>query len=270
MIALLEPIFQGDWRPYGDSLSCGPAPDGAVAVTRLLADDALLDMLVRRYAAHLDTDDMRPAASAWSNAYLEALLPPVAAAATLLGHVFPAAAADMALTLDEHGAPVAFHIASEGAALSGADAYRRYHALLIEHLTPLFAHLARRCRVPEKILWGNVARFLDNLFREAGELSEAAGKLAARDGAALLEQPQRPNGGRNPLYTRARTVLVPATQDGGERQVTLHRQCCLYYLLPGEGYCGRCPLDPAYLPSKTSKPSQPSKISKISKTRRAD
>ncbi|MBP1204385.1 ferric iron reductase protein FhuF [Duganella sp. 1411] len=263
---MLEPIFQGDWRPYGDTLSCGSAPEGAVAVTRLIADDALLDMLVRRHAAHLDTDDMRPAASAWSNAYLEALLPPVAAAATLLGHVFPAAAADMALTLDEHGAAVAFHVAGEGAALPGADAHRRYHALLTEHLAPLFARLARRCRVPEKILWGNVARFLDNLFREAGELSEAAGKLAARDGAALLEQPLRPDGGRNPLYTRARTVLVPA-EDGGERQVTLHRQCCLYYLLPGEGYCGRCPLDPAYLPSKTSKPPQPFKISK---TRRAD
>lgn len=246
MIALLEPIFQGDWRPYGDSLSCGPAPDGAVAVTRLLADDTLLDMLVRRYAAHLDTDDMRPAASAWSNAYLEALLPPVAAAATLLGHVLPASAADMALTLDERGAPVAFYITGQGAALPGANAHQRYHALLNGHLTPLFAHLAQRCRVPEKILWGNVARFLDNLFREAGELSKAAGELAARDGAALLEQPQLPEGGRNPLYTRARTVQLPATADGGERSVTLHRQCCLYYLLPGEDYCGRCPLDPVY------------------------
>ena len=264
MIALLETIFQGDWRPYGDSLSCGTAPDGAVAVTRLLADDTLLDTLVRRYAAHLDTDDMRPAASAWSNAYLEALLPPVAAAATLLGHVLPASAADMALTLDERGAPAAFYITGQGAALPGADAHQRYRALLNDHLAPLFARLARRCRVPEKILWGNVARFLDNLFREAGELSEAAGELAARDGAALLEQPQRPDGGRNPLYTRARTVQVPAVADGGERRVTLHRQCCLYYLLPGEGYCGRCPLDPAYLPSRTSKPS------KTSKTRRAD
>ncbi|HWW73145.1 MAG TPA: siderophore-iron reductase FhuF, partial [Duganella sp.] len=191
---MLEPIFQGDWRPYGDSLSHGAPPDGAVAVARLLADDALLDMLVRRYAAHLDTDDMRPAASAWSNAYLEALLPPVAAAATLLGHVFPASAADMALTLDEHGAAVAFHIASEGVALPGADAHRRYHALLTGHLAPLFARLARHCRVPEKILWGNVARFLDNLFREAGELSEAAAQLAAQDGAALLGQPQQPDG----------------------------------------------------------------------------
>ncbi len=251
MIALLEPIFQGDWRPYGASLTCGPAPAGALRVAQLLDDQALLDTLVRRHADNLGTDDMRPAASSWSNAYLEELLPPVAAAATILHHVFPASAADMALTLDEHGVVAAFHIANLGAALPGAEAHRRYQTLLAGHLAPLFARLSRRCRVPEKILWGNVARFLDNLFREAAALPGAAGARAAHDGAALLAQPQWPDGSRNPLYTRARTVLLPQAPAGGEQHVTLHRQCCLYYLLPGEGYCGRCPLDPVYLSSKT-------------------
>ena len=246
MIALLEPIFQGDWRPYGDSLSCGPAPDGALAVTQLLSDAALLDTLLRRHARHLGTHDMRPAASSWSNAYLAALLPPVAAAATILHHVFPASAAAMMLTLDEHGAATAFHITNLGAALPGADAHRRYQTLLTSHLAPLFARLARQYRVPEKILWGNVARFLDNLFRNAAELSADASELAAADAAGLLGQPLRSDGSRNPLHMRARVGQVPDTSEGGKRRVTLHRQCCLYYLLPGEDYCGRCPLDPVY------------------------
>ncbi|CDG82371.1 siderophore-iron reductase FhuF [Janthinobacterium agaricidamnosum] len=252
MIALLEPLFQGPWRPYGSTLSCGPPAPHGLAVSRLLDEPGLLDRLLRGHARRLGTDDLRPAASSWSNAYLEALLPPVAAAATLLHHLFPATAADMALTLDQHGAPAAFHIATLGARQAGAGAHRRYHALLDGHLAPLFAQLRRRSGVPEKILWGNVARLLDNLLREAAALPGAAGAMAASDSAALLDEPQRPDGSRNPLYTRPRRVLL--ARPGGQQCVTLHRQCCLYYLLPGEGYCGRCPLDPQYRGLKAAAP----------------
>ncbi|MET0266315.1 MAG: siderophore-iron reductase FhuF [Duganella sp.] len=257
MLALLQPIFQGDWQPYGATLACATAvPADAQLVSTLLSDEALLASLIRRQAQRLDTADLRVAASWWSNTYLEALLPPLAAAATLLHHRLPAAAADMALSLDDLGQPQLFHITSLGAALPGADVQQRYHPLLAAHLAPLFGRLAALSGVPQKILWGNASRFLDNLLREAASLPGAADRVAA-DRQGLLEQPCWPDGSRQPLYARARTVHVQGGSDAagaGGGCVTLHRQCCLYYLLPAEGYCGRCPLDPRYRSLKAAVP----------------
>ncbi len=245
MLALLEPIFQGAWRPYGATLTCASAmPPDALAVSRLLADEALLGEMLQRQAHRLGSGDLRVAASWWSNAYLEALLPPLAAAATLLHHGLPATANDMALSLDRQGSPAVFHITSLGLPLDGADAQQRYGALITDHLAPLFARLAALAGVPPKILWGNASRFLDNLLREAASLPGAAARVAA-DRSALLEQAHWADGSRQPLHARARTIRI-VDGGGGDARVTLHRQCCLYYLLPTEGYCGRCPLDPRY------------------------
>jgi hypothetical protein len=61
-----------------------------------------------------------------------------------------------------------------------------------------------------------------------------------------------------PTRCRARSAKfawrVEAGEDtrGGEHgkgrahTVKLHRQCCLFHLLPREGYCGACPLSPAH------------------------
>ena len=37
-----------------------------------------------------------------------------------------------------------------------------------------------------------------------------------------------------------------AIEDGAATTITLHRQCCLFYRLPGQGYCGACPLAPEH------------------------
>lgn len=179
---------------------------------------------------------------------MEALLPPLVAAATLLHHRLPAAAGEMAVSLDGNGQPALFHVTSLGTPMPGADAQQRHGPLLEQHLAPLFARLSALAGVPQKILWGNASRLIDNLLREAAALP-AADRVVA-DRAALLEQVHWPDGSRQPLYARARTV-----RPGPQREcVTLHRQCCLYYLLPGEGFCGRCPLDPIYRNLKAATP----------------
>ncbi|MEC5161368.1 MULTISPECIES: siderophore-iron reductase FhuF [unclassified Janthinobacterium] len=247
MIALLEPLFQGERRAYGESLSYAPRfPPDALPVSRLLADPTLLAQSVRRFADRLGTDDLRPAASAWSYSYLGALLPPLAAAATLLRHRFPADANDMAVSLDHHGGVARFHIRALGGA--GADTVECYDALLRGHLTPLFAQLGRQSGLAQKTLWGNLARLLDRFLAEAAQSAVAHGEAdiaaaVAQDRAALLDAPAWA-GAVNPLHMRqgrAQGLSDDAASPG--KPLLLHRQCCLYHLLPDQGYCGACPLD---------------------------
>lgn len=243
MIPLLAPIFQGEWAAYGEALQCSPQrPADAVVLADLLQQPALLADVLRRHAHHLRAadQDLRAAASAWSLDYLSALLPPVVAAASLLHHRFDVAAEHIAVQFNEYGETTGFHITAEGHGLSGSDTETRYGSLLREHLDPLFAAIHRHTRLTPKILWGNTARHLDAIFDQALQLAGPMPGIA-EDRAVLLDRPIWPSGRDNPMHVRQRQVV---RQGGG--QITLHRQCCLFYRLPDEGYCGACPLDPRH------------------------
>ncbi|MBJ2159732.1 siderophore-iron reductase FhuF [Variovorax sp. IB41] len=256
MIPILEPLFEGeDLRPFGERLQCAPvAPAGAVRVADLLAPDALMAVM-RRSARFRRSDgrDLRPIASAWSLEYLAALLPPVIAAATVLEQVFPIGADETWVVLDDDGNPVRFHILHMGAPMPGAPTSVRYAPLLWQHLAPLFETLARLTRLAPKILWGNAAREFDVVFEQALALTGLP--AIAEDWARLVRDPVWPSrhcGGEpmpergfdNPLHGRQREVRM--FHDDHYDTVKLHRQCCLYHLLPGEDYCGACPLAPAH------------------------
>jgi ferric iron reductase protein FhuF len=245
MIPLLAPIFQGEWAAYGETLACAPQlPAGAVCVAELIARPEHLAGLLRQHARHLcvGSADLRAVASAWSMHYLNALLPPVAAAASMLQHAFPMAPAQVWLTLADGAVPLRFHITHEGQPMPGSDTAARYAALLHEHLAPLFAQLTRLTRVAPKILWGNVARYLEPVLEQGLSASGHAPPIV-RDRDHLLRQPRWGNAD-NPLFTVPRQVVQ--LQSGVPAPLTLHRQCCLYYLLPDEGYCGACPLAPEF------------------------
>lgn len=244
MIPLLEPLFQGEMRGHGASLSHAAAfPAGAVPVALLLAQPDLLAAQLRAAAASFDTRDLRPVASAWSNRYLGALLPPVVAAATLLHHRFPAH--DMAVSLAPGGNVAGFHIRDLGIALPGAHAAQRYDMLLRGHLAPLFAELGRQSGLAPKIMWGNAARWLIFLFDAMQGAGDPHASAANGDRAQLIERSDC-HGQENPLSMRRRRAAPrPGEQAGTDGLVALHGQCCLYHLLPGHGYCSVCPLDPA-------------------------
>lgn len=245
VIPLLAPIFRGELAPMGEKLQCALAPPaGAVQVAELLQPQALAGVM-RRHARWRRSDgaDLRPIASAWALDYLAALLPPVVAAGSLLQHVFPVAAAQMWVRLDAHGNALDFHLRALGEARQGADTAERYAPLLHAHLAPLFAALGELTRVAPKILWGSVARHLEPIFSQALALTGGAAHVA-QDAAWLLERAEWAPGEPNPMHATPR--VVPVLREGRMQPLRLHRQCCLYHLLPGEGYCGACPLAPCH------------------------
>lgn len=257
MIPLLAPLFEGeDLRPFGERLQCAPvAPAGALRLDELLVPDTLMATM-RRNARFRRSDghDLRAIASAWSLEYLAALLPPVVAAATVLEHVFPVGTDETWVLLDDDGNPVSFHILHTGASMAGASTTARYAPLLWQHLAPLFDMLSRLTRLAPKILWGNAAREFDVVFEQALALTGLP--AIAEDWERLVRDPVWPSRHcgavppaaaqvcDNPLHGRQREVR----KFHGDHYdtVKLHRQCCLYHLLPGEDYCGACPLAPGH------------------------
>ncbi|MDQ0045099.1 siderophore-iron reductase FhuF [Variovorax boronicumulans] len=248
MISLLVPIFQGELAPLGEGLQCSEhIPADALQVCDLAAPGSpSLAEALRKYARFRGSAglDMRPIASTWSLEYLGMLLPPVVAAASLLQHVFPVAAAQTWVRLDDHGAPVGFHVQTLGESLQGAGTAERYAPLLTQHLAPLLGALSESTRVAPKILWGNVARHLEYLLDKGVELAGGARHIV-QDRDWLLHSATWPAPPRvNPLY--GRQLEVVQLHNNRPVPLKLHRQCCLCHLLPGEGYCGACPLAPQH------------------------
>lgn len=242
MIGLLAPLFQGPLAPYGEALVCSPQPPAAaIPVSALICASGPLKSILLSYAVHVGGgDDLRPVASLWSLAYLRALLPPLVAAASVLQHGFPATAADVWLELDDDAEPLRFYIAHEGAPQTGADTGSRYAPLLRQHLEPLFAELGRVSRLPRKVLWGNAARCLAPVLDQALAVLGPVPTIVA-DRQQLLEQPLWDAAASpNPLYPRQRAPAHIAPAEA----TTLHRQCCLQYLLSHVDYCAACPLQP--------------------------
>lgn len=251
MIPLLEPLFQGELAPLGEKLQhANTVPPDAVRVADLLRSDELLAEVLQRHARFRKSTgrDLRPVASSWCLGYVAALLPPVAAAASVLQHVFPMAAEQVWVRLDGDGFPASFHIREIGEAMHGTSTAQRYGPLLGRHLRPLFAALSELTRLAPKILWGNAARQLDPILAQALALTGGSAPIA-EDQAHLLHSPEWPSGHGcapepNPLFGRQRKVH--RVDGDGRVAMRLHRQCCLHYLLPEEGYCGACPLAPQH------------------------
>lgn len=248
MIPMLAPLFQGQWASYGETLECCTSPpDGALVVADLLKTD-VLHAALQRHAQHLQvcTQDWRPVASAWSLTYLWRLLPPAVAAISVLQQGFPLAASQMHVMLDDDGEAARFYICDEGLPLRGTSTATRYRPLLEQHLAPLFDNLHHLTGLAPKILWGNAARYLEPILEQALLLSKQSPAIVA-DHDWLLQQRVRPENIpiTNPLYGRQRIAVHD--ESGQTSHVKLHRQCCLYHLLPGEDYCGLCPLSPGNL-----------------------
>ncbi|MBB1593237.1 siderophore-iron reductase FhuF [Achromobacter sp. UMC46] len=249
MIALLQPFFREEWRPYAETVQwSAPAADARNAAA-LLGDEAGLADALARHRRHWSDADPRAVASAWAMSYLWTLLPPMAAAASGARHALPARSDAMWIELDANAAPARFQIQALGAADPAGDVWRRYHALVWHHLQPLAEALFRAGRLPRKVVWGGAVRYLEVVLKavETHTHGTAASDAVRQDRLQLLENPwwgdaadERPN----PL------CLPPRTSRGADPMVTLHRECCLYHLLPTAQYCAACPLAPQHRASR--------------------
>lgn len=246
MIDILLPIIPKEWAAYGETLAYHHQPPAdAVSIAELISNADLLSSILHGYAAYLGTtNDLRPVVSSWSQAYLQALLPPTVIAASVLKHVFPMRPPELFVQFSEHGKPLCFHIAAKGTLLPQADTAARYDSLLWQQLEPLFTQLSRKSRLPMKVLWGNTARQFESILTTLLKLSGDAADIE-QDSQLLLHQPFWGSGSasrENPLYPRQRWISSGSSRDAST-QPKIHRQCCLLYLLPSTGYCGACPLE---------------------------
>lgn len=257
MIPTLAPLFQGEWAPYGEGVTCPPhsAPpmEGARHLLPALTEEpATLHEVLVRHARHLGVvgEDLRATAAAWSLGYLWLLLPATIAGACLLRHGLPLELTSCLLDVDAHGTPTRLHLPNEGQALRGdLDSHVHRETLVRSHLSPLFSALHAASGLPLKILWGNAARVLADIFaalpdmvRASGEEDGEAERHIARQGSAWLMARAWQDGEPNPLWLHGGK---PPTLLAITSPSSCHAQCCLRHLLPGLAHCGRCPLAPA-------------------------
>jgi hypothetical protein len=110
-----------------------------------------------------------------------------------------------------------------------ADAATVLDLVVHGHLEPLTAALRARYGVAEGLLWGNAGSALAGAARELDRWAHGAGGAGADAGArahALAAE----------LFTHPR--LAPTgTLTGSDFR---RRSCCLYYRVPGGGFCGDC------------------------------
>ncbi|OZI23957.1 siderophore-iron reductase FhuF [Bordetella genomosp. 9] len=223
---------------HGSGADGVPGTASGPTLARILADPHALPRLLDAQARHFGSTDRMAVAAVWSLRYFEHLVPPVAAAASVLGRVLPVGAAEISPRWSRDGAAWRFAVPHDGTPLPGAPTLRRYALLLDQHVHPLVEALAVHARLPRGIAWGNVARFLDMTLSRLGQAMPGIAAIGL-DRRQLLDAPHFGDGTPNPLYRPVRH----ATRDDGAR-ITLLRRCCLYYRLPGHGYCDACPLAP--------------------------
>lgn len=240
MITALAPLFIGEFASYRDVLVTHDDPRPGVLLSELLEPQALTALLERfgdMYGGH----DRRALASQWSKYYFVRLIPPVMAAALVLGRRMDVGFENLQVVLDAQGIPEAFKLVDEGAGFTVApgNPFERFSHLLHDNLYPFIHALAPQAKLSPRVLWSNAGNYIEWFVGEITKLPLPASMLA--DGPGLLNAALLPDGGRNPLYQPIRYVEVATDlrPDGRWRQ---RKVCCLRYRLAVLGNCDNCPL----------------------------
>ncbi len=209
-LADLGPFFavrsdpdQGDgWRPLRDLLD-GPAlPERVDHTRRVLSDLSATEV------------ESRVAASTLSLGIFARLLSPVLGAA-VLGSGLPSPDFDSVLWRKVDGGPWPL-------ALTGVPAPADPGAAVTELALPLARVLSDRHSLSMQVLRGNVASALFGAVGMVGRARPELGEVA---------------------WALARRLLAgPLAGTGRITHGFVRSSCCLYYRVPGGGYCGDCVL----------------------------
>ncbi|HET6152039.1 MAG TPA: (2Fe-2S)-binding protein [Marmoricola sp.] len=204
----LGPFFalhdlDGDcWRPLRD-LYDGPVLDERVAY--------VADVLGAMTGTPIET---RVAASTMSLGLFARLVAPVIGAA-VLGRSLPALDADATYWQPSSGGPWPL-------ALTGAEVGPDLAATLDEVVLPLAEVVAGRFSLSPQVLYGNVASAVFGAVRMVGAARADLADAARTIGLGVLTGPLHGTGVLAEEFVRS--------------------SCCLYYRIPGGGYCGDCVL----------------------------
>ncbi|MGW5359828.1 (2Fe-2S)-binding protein [Actinopolymorpha pittospori] len=206
------------------------------SLAQLYAGHPALRAHLARVAERLGTSELRVAGSIFFQGMAARLWSPVLAVALLDRRVL---VLDAALTWPDLAAPgVPLRTAGASAADSGrspdiaALAPEVADATVTAHLTPLLDAVRREVRLPDALLWGNAASALLGTLGVLARARPALAEPAAALAVALLGLPPLDGTG----------TLDPAGEDAPGRFV--RSTCCLYYRVPGGGFCGDCALLP--------------------------
>jgi FhuF 2Fe-2S C-terminal domain len=201
---------------FGVRLTVGPGPWRPLR--DLLDEPVLADRVrhVRTALARLAGVDIEPrvAASTMSLGLFARLASPVLAAA-ILGLSLPRPTLD-----DTWWQPV-----EQGPwplALTGPDAEPAVADLLTDVLAPLAEALGQRYSLSQLVLAGNIASAVFGALRMIATARPELAAAAREIGATLL--------------------TGPLAGTGELREGFVRSSCCLYYRIPGGGYCGDCVL----------------------------
>ncbi|SPS00120.1 siderophore-iron reductase FhuF [Cupriavidus taiwanensis] len=235
MIALLAPFFAGPLRPFAERLSIAAQsaqpPFSAAAPDRSGADACLASL-----AQALGCDDRRALAAAWFRDYTLAVLPGALVAATLHRRSLPFDHPALAWQVAADGRLARLMLPDDGAPAAGTLP-RLLSPLLARHLPQVVAAFAAAARVSPRLLWctGGVAAagVARQLAAHPALAAAQRAEVQAWSGHAVSD-----DGFGNPFHGAFR----PGAEPGLPGVAAVRRICCLNHRLPGEGYCGTCPL----------------------------
>lgn len=231
MLPELSPFFPGPLRAYGEALTADPAPPEAISGAAL-ADVDTMAALVRAYGDTLGAGHLPALASWWARRYCLAVVPAVLVSAVVLERALPIALADIDVSLARDARVDRIHIGPARTAI-GHDFALAIDALVQTNLTPVF-HAMAPLRASPRVLWSHAAEFVQTVGQAlCGHPAVQPSRRAAL--ARWLAQ----SGPLQPAYR------VEVSDDGHAQRI--RRVCCLNYRLPGEDYCGVCPLKSAAL-----------------------
>ena len=235
MLPELAPFFPGPLRPYGEGLTARPAPPDAKPGARLADIDGIAE-LVRGYGKALGATDLPALASWWTRRYCLAIVPPVLVSAVVLERALPVSLDAIEVSLARDCRAERIHIGDTRTVI-GHDFVVAIDLLVRQNLAPIFQAMAP-LRASPRVLWSHAAEFVQTV----GEVLCGHPAVEASRRAALAEWLANA-GALGPAYRPLTPRQLPSKQasiDGDARRV--RRVCCLNYRLPGEDYCGVCPL----------------------------
>jgi len=230
----LAPLLDGPLAFIRPKIAYADDPREAVRGVDLAEGDVLRDLL-SRFAAAYPGQDRRAVASLWSKWLFAVVLEPVLATSMRADWALPVALGDIGLILTADGRAEALKLDHAGAPFAPVSAEQRFAALIDDHLAPVVGALARTSGITPRVLWSNAGNYFEHAVRSA-EQSGSAACPGVIHGKELLASRTRPDGRSNPLFAPIYYLDEPG-RTGRRRRI-----CCIRYLIPGQAYCGVCPI----------------------------
>jgi ferric iron reductase protein FhuF len=219
-----------------DGLLLRPKSGAQVVACHDLLDAEILTKLINRFSTQFEGADRRAIVSMWTLYYFSTLTIAVAVAGLELRRIVPASLEDMRLCIDpQTAAPQAFVLPGFGRETDELSIENVLHSVLRRHCEPLIEAIAANCGVGRRMLWNNVAAYLDWIV---DEIQRTTGRQDIARETARYKVAIWSDGWKNPLHGLIRPECGENGEAYGRRKV-----CCLRYGLPGVGGCGlSCPL----------------------------